>query len=193
MHKIEIYLINDDISKKQNPMTIKMNLYKWDLFRVVNTHEWPCNDAKPNTAYMVTEFDVDKYLNDNSYNIYEYMAEFVLIRDDTKEIIARNYAFPGNFKDVRSISDPKPQLKIGNNKCDNGNHRISLEVKVEKPAIFMHISLKHDKIKKYRLSKNGFMQFEPIQVVQVTFKNPDCLQVVDVADFTTKTLNTFLL
>lgn len=174
-------------------MTVKMNLYKWDDFRVVNSVEWPCNDLKPNAAFLVTEFDVNKYLNENAYNVYEYMAEFLLIKEETGEIISKNYAFPGIFKEVRSIVDPKPVLKITNNKCDKGNHRISLEVKIQSPAIFMHISLNHEVIKKYRLSKNGFMQVEPIQVVQVTFKNPDCEETVNVDNFNFKTLNQFLI
>lgn len=192
-HKLKIYIINDEISDKAKPMTVKMNLYKWDDFRIINTQEWPCTNLKPNSATLVREFDIYKYLSDHTYEVYEYMAEFLLINEENGDIVSKNHAFPGNFKDVKSIADSKPKLKIQTNKCENGNHKVSLEVKIQAPAIFMHISLNHKEIKKYRLSKNGFMQFEPIQVVQVNFKNPDCKQSVTVENFSFKTLNKFLL
>jgi Mannosidase Ig/CBM-like domain len=193
LHKLQIYIINDEISAETKSMTVKMNLYKWDDFRIVNTQEWPCNNLKPNSASLVTEFDIYKYLNDSSYDFHEYMAEFVLINEQNGEIITKNYAFPGDFKDVKAVGDSNPKLKIQTSKCDKGNHKISLEVKIQKPAIFMHISLNHQEIKKYRLSKNGFMQFEPAQIVQVMFKNPNCLETITVENFSFKTLNTFLI
>lgn len=168
-----------------------MNLFRWDDFRILNTHDWHWNMTS-NAANLVKEFDIYKYMTDNTYNVNEYMAEFQLINDSDGEVVSKNYAYPGNFKELKSIGDPKPQLRVSTSKCDKGSHRVSLEIKIEKPAIFMSVAFTHDKIKKYQLSKNGFMQFEPIQVVQVTFLNPSCEQVVNVSNFTVKTLNQFL-
>lgn len=192
LHRVELYAISDEINVEEKPMTIKMNLYKWDDFRVVNTQEWNFN-LKPNDATLVREFDIYKYLKDNRYDVFEYMAEFLLIDDESGNVVSENYAFPGSFKEVKSVADPKIALKLATNKCDKGAHKISLEVKIQSPAVFTYIALMHDSIKKYRLSKNGFMQFEPIQVVQVTFQNPDCQYNITTGNFLIKTLNQFLL
>ena len=168
-----------------------MKLFRWNDFRVLATCDWYYN-MTPNAVTLLNEFDLYKYLHDNSYNENEYMAEFLLIDDEEGSVLSKSYAFPGKFKDVTSVGDPKPQLRISTNRCDRGSHRISLEVKIEKPAVFMAIVFNHDEIKKYRLSKNGFMQFEPIQIVEITFTNPSCLQTITVDNFTFKTLNKFL-
>lgn len=192
LHKLQIFAVSDEIVEQEKAVTVKMNLYKWNDFRVLATCDWHYN-MTPNAVTLLNEFDLYKYMNDNKYNINEFMAEFHLIDDANDAILSKNYAFPGKFKEVKSVGDPKPQLRISTSRCDKGSHRISLEVKIEKPALFMSISFIHDEIKKFRLSKNGFMQFDPIQIVEVTFTNPSCQQKVDVSNFKFKTFNEFLL
>lgn len=193
LKKLQIFIINDVITEKPKTMTVKMNLYKWNDFRIMKTQEWPCNNLKPNAATLLREFDIYKYLNDSSYDVNEYMGELLLIDSENDEVISKNYAFPGKFKDLKAVSDCKPKLIIQTYRCERENHKISLEIKIQSPAIFMFISLKHDVIKKYRLSRNGFMQFEPIQIVQITFKNPNCSQNVTVENFSFQTLNKFIM
>lgn len=174
-------------------MTIKMNLYKWNGFRVVATTSWKSNMTE-NSAQLVKEFDIFKYMDDNKYSIKDYMAAFQLIDDSDSRVVSTNFVFPVSFKEVTSVGNPKPTLKIGSSsKCEKGSHTISLEVKIETPAIFMSVIFNHNSIKEYRLSKNGFIQLEPIQVVQVTFQNPSCENVITADNFVVKTLNQFLL
>lgn len=189
---VHITGISDEINVEPKPMTVKMNLYKWDDFRILNTREWKFN-MTPNAATVVAEFDLVQFLRDNSYDANEYMTEFQLINDEDEKLIFKNFAFPVNFKNVKAVGDPQVDLKIATSRCEKGTHKISLEVKVQAPAIFTHISVVHDDIKKYRLSKNGFMQFEPIQVLQATLQNPDCRSNVTIDHFTVTTLNKFLV
>lgn len=192
LHKLRVYAVSDEINVPPKAVTVKMNLFRWDDFRVLGTCDWQYN-MTPNAVTLLNEFDLYKYMHDNSYDISEFMAEFQLIDDAEDYILSRSFVFPGKFKEVKSVGDPQPQLRISTNKCDKGSHRISLEVKIQKPALFMWIVFMHDEIKKYRLSKNGFMQFEPIQIVEVTFVNPSCQQTINVNNFKFKTLNQFLL
>lgn len=192
LDKLQVYAVSDEIGVEPKAVTVKMNLYRWDNFRVLATREWNYN-MTPNAVTLLNEFDLYKYMNENSFDINEYMAEFRLVDDAEGSVLARSYAFPGKFKEVKSVSDSKPEIKISTSKCGNGTHRISLEVKIQKPALFMWIVLNHSEIKKFRLSRNGFMQIEPIQIVEVTFTNPSCLEVVNASNFQFKTLNQFLL
>lgn len=189
---VHMYGISDEINVETKPMTIKMNLYKWDAFSVVNTQEWKFN-MTPNAATKVTDFEFVKYLSDNSYNINEYMAEFQLINDADESLVYKNYVYPTSFKNVNAVGEPQVDLRIATSKCEKGAHKISLEVKIQAPALFTHISVVHDEITKYRMSKNGFMQFEPIQVVQATLQNPECQFNVTIEHFVVKTLNKFLI
>lgn len=192
LNQLEIYLVSDEIKAKTKKVTVTMNIYKWNDFRVVATKNWKFN-MKPNSAALALEVDMIKYLNDNRFNIYEYSAEFLLFNEGEDQEVSSSHIFPGSFKLLKSVADPKPTLRISTNKCDKGSHMISLEVKLQNPAVFIAITLNHEVIKKYRLSRNGFMQFEPIQVVQVTFTNPNCEQLVEVGNFSAKTLNKYLM
>lgn len=192
LKKLQVFIISDEINVKKKAFNVKMNIYKWNDFRVVRSfsqkYKMVANDAK-----LVFEFDLYQNLTDYSYNINEYMAEFQLVDNETNAVVSNSFAFPGEFKKLQSIGDPKPTLKFSIDRCTKGSHKISLEVSVNSPAIYLSISLVHDKITKYKLSKNGFMQFEPIQVVDVTFENPGCTQEVKVEHFKVFTLNKFLM
>jgi hypothetical protein len=45
---------------------------------------------------------------------------------------------------------------------------------------------------RYGLSKNGFMQFEPVTVVYVTFDNRQCEKTLKEEDFEVMTVNQFM-
>lgn len=191
LNKLQLYVVSDEINVNSKPVTVKMNLYKWNDFKIVKSLNWKCN-MTANAVTFVNELDVTQYMSQNNFDVAEFMTEFLLIEDSTKRVVSSTFAFP-NFKTVKSVGDPKPVLRISSNKCDKNSHKISLEVKIETPAIFMSVHFSHDTIKKYRFSKNGFMQLEPIQIVQVTFVNPNCQQQITSANFSLKTLNQFLL
>lgn len=192
LDELEIFAISDEINAEVKPSTVRMNLYKWDDVRVVNTWNWFFN-MTPNAVTKVRDFDIIQYMSEHRFSVNEFIAEFLLINDEDSNVVSKTYIFPGGFKELTAVADPKIELRIGNNKCDKGSHKVALELKIQAPAIFTYVEFVHEDIKKYRLSKNGFMQFEPIQIVQVTFYNPNCEHTVSVGNFLIKTLNQFLL
>jgi beta-mannosidase len=200
LKKLQIVAISDQIGVVDKPITVRMNIRRFDDFRIVNSLDWHAT-LKANDATLVDEFDIFDYMTHNKYDVNENMAEFLLIDHDdenlddhTENVLSSTFVFPArSFKNLRSVGDPKPELKIAASKCEKGFHKISLEVKIQAPAIFMSITVAHDKIDKHQVSKNGFMQFEPVQVLQVTFPNPQCQQTVTTTNFEVKTLNQFLL
>lgn len=167
-----------------------MNLLRLDDFGVLGTVDWHYN-MTPNAVTLLNEFDLHKYITELSADVNAVVAEFHLI-DDAGKHLAKNFAIPGEFEELSPVYDPKPELRIVSRNCVKGSQRISLEVKTQKPALFTSIVFSHDKIKKYRLSRNGFMQLQPIETVEATFNNPACLQTVDVNNFKIHSLNQFL-
>lgn len=191
LKKVQIYAISDQISAKPEEMLIHMKLYKWSGVRVVKEKIWSFNMTS-NAVSHVDEFDFTQYLKDLKYEAKNYVAEFSLI-DSKDRHISKNYIYPVNFKDVSGVVDPKVQLLIASvSPCNNKLTNISLIVKIEHPAIFVDIQLNHDQIPVYQLSNNGFLQFDPIQTIHLTFENPNCNIDVKNSDFIVNTLNSFL-
>lgn len=168
-----------------------MKLYKWTDIRVVKEKIWSFN-LIPNSVTLVDEFDLLQFLKDNKYEAKNCVAEFTLI-DQSDRQISKNYIFPVNFKEIVGVADPKIQISIASiSPCNYKTTSISLSVKIEKPAVFVDIQLNHQQVPIYQLSSNGFMQFDPIQTIQLTFANPDCSIQVRASDISFKSLNAFL-
>lgn len=202
LKKLQIVAISDEINVDDKPITVRMNIRRFDSFSVVNSLDWHAT-MKANDATLVDEFDILDFMMHNNYDVNEFMAEFLLIENDHDHedlnnhdvtVLSTTFVFPAeSFKNLKSVGDPKVDLKITTNKCEKGLHKIMLDMKIQTPAIFMSITLAHDKIDQYQLSNNGFMQFEPMQVLTVTFPNPRCQQTITESNFVVKTLNQFLL
>ena len=85
LDKLKVYVVSDEINTAEvKPVMVRMNVHKWDSFRVLKTVEWHCN-LTSNSVELLSEFDIYKYLSDNSYNAAEYMVEFQLIENRPSE------------------------------------------------------------------------------------------------------------
>lgn len=70
---------------------------------------------------------------------------------------------------------------------------MNLKISVSAPAIFLYIQLHHPEIEKYHLSKNGFIQVDPVEYVNVTITNPNCSAVVQEEHFKIQTVNDHMM
>lgn len=202
LKKLQIVAISDEIGVEDKPVTVRMHVRRFDDFRVIKSVDWKAT-LKANDATLVDEFDILDYMIHNKLDVNETLAEFYLLdgthvadsfEDRVERILSSTFIFPAeSFKHLKSVKDPKPDLRISSNKCEKNLHAITLEVKIEAPALFMSITLNHAELDKYQVSKNGFMQFEPIQTLHVSFVNEDCQQTVTESNFAVKTLNRFLI
>lgn len=191
MNKLTIYGVSDELNVPAKKMTIKMNIFKWSSFSKVDTVEWKF-DMQPNSVTEVTNIEIFKYMNDKNFDVRECLLMFYLYDDsDNSTAIADNFFFPGNYQNLL-IGYPNLRTTFSSNKCEKGKHQISIEIKIDTPAVFVYITLNHENIKKYRLSKNGFIQVSPIQNVQLTFDNPNCQWNVTNDALNIKTLNKYL-
>ncbi|KAG5671762.1 hypothetical protein PVAND_001941 [Polypedilum vanderplanki] len=191
MNKLTIYGVSDEINVQVKKMTVKMNVFKWNSFNIIDVLEWKF-DMQPNSVTEVTNLEISKYLHDKNFNVRECLLMFYLY-DDSDHItaIANNFIFPGTYQNL-SISDPNLRFTFSSNKCENGKHRTSIEIKIDTPAVFVYITFNHKNIKKYRLSNNGFIQISSIQNVELAFDNPNCQWNITNDALNIKTLNKYL-
>lgn len=168
-----------------------MNLFRLDSFEALGTLNWTY-DILPNEVALLNEFDIYEYLTNNSYNVNEVIAEFHLIDNFDNRTLSKSYAIPGKYENLSSVYDPEPELRIVSSICVTGNHSVSLEIVVTKPALFISIDFVHNNLKKYRLSQNGFIQLEAIRKVEISISNPSCRETVNISSFRIHSLNKFL-
>ncbi|XP_070497078.1 beta-mannosidase isoform X2 [Chironomus tepperi] len=194
LNRLTIYAVSDEINVSPKQMSIKMNVYKWSGTEVVDTMSWTFV-MKGNDVTLVDTIDLYKYMNDKGYDVYEYFMMFYLYEgsQNNSNSVAANFVFPGNYQYLKSMKEPNLSYEFTTNKCENDQHRISITIKIDSPALFVYIVLEHPVIKQYRLSKNGFIQVEPFITVQLTFNNPGCSSSVKADSLKIKTLNKYLM
>lgn len=193
LNKLTINVISDEINVEPKNMTVRMNMHRWSSIEIVETLEWKFN-LTPNAVTKVEALDIYKFMNDKGIDVYKYLLMFYLYDDnDMNTAIDTNFVFPANYQHLKAVKEPNVTAEFSSNKCENSLNRISMTIKTERPALFVHIVLNHPEIKKYKLSNNGFIQVEPVSLVQLTFTNPDCALNVTVDAIDIRTLNKYLM
>lgn len=146
----------------------------------------------PNSAKLVDKFNFADFINTNKYNMHEIYLDF-LLEDENNRTLAQKQFFPSILKETTGIRDTKIQLKLDlTSRCKNDFTNTFFEILVNAPAIFIYIQINHPELQYYTLSKNGFMQNEPIQVVYLAFENPGCSINLQDEHFSVSTLNEFM-
>lgn len=86
------------------------------------------------------------------------------------------------------------QFTIKNEHCDAALSVSSaeIEITVTAPAIFVYVQLKSQQIESYKLSKNGFIQLTPKDLVTITYYNRNCAMAFTNDDIQILTVNDFL-
>lgn len=139
------------------------------------------------------------------------------MKDENNTVLATNFVLLDNIKDSLGIKRPHPKvmnlklyslaLKLNKFLClslkidivrescnsTTSSQEMMLTVNVSAPAIFVYIQLHHPQIENYNLSKNGFIQIEPIENVNITITNPDCSVPVKPEHFRIQTVNDFMI
>lgn len=71
-------------------------------------------------------------------------------------------------------------------------HSANIQTTVSTPAIFVYIKVKSEQIESYKLSKNGFIQVTPKDLVTISFDDPNCTKEFTEEDIQILTVNDFL-
>lgn len=73
------------------------------------------------------------------------------------------------------------------------DHRINIEITVTAPAIFVYVQIKHHQIESYELSKNGFIQLNPVDNTTILFQNRNCAMAISNDNVNILTVNQFII
>lgn len=78
------------------------------------------------------------------------------------------------------------------NACENSSHKIKINIIVQSPALFLYITVS-EKVSRYTVSKNGFIQITASEHIEISFTNPNCSIDIDPAvDVRIITVNDFM-
>ncbi|GAB0088016.1 hypothetical protein DMENIID0001_023910 [Sergentomyia squamirostris] len=117
---------------------------------------------------------------------------YFLLEDKLGKVISTNFIFPEKLKNSYGIIDPHIDVVVASNRCSFSVSQISLEVKARAPAVFVYLQINNSAIESYTLSKNGYIQLEPIQMIRLEFENDNCETVLPRRDIRILTINDFL-
>jgi beta-mannosidase len=196
LKKVDIYCSNDAIGAMDpQKLTIDMKVFKWSSFTVVDEFTWTF-EMPDNLVKLVDTLDLYQFLDTRNLARNEHVVEFIMTGTDREKVLAREFIFPEPIKDAVGVktTPDNVHLRIGHQRCTFNESTISLEIRANAPAIFVYIQLKDSaNIDRYELSKNGFMQLEPINVVHMTFENNLCGVELKETDFEMMTVNQFMV
>ncbi|XP_059621237.1 beta-mannosidase [Phlebotomus argentipes] len=117
---------------------------------------------------------------------------YFLLEDASGRLISTNFIFPEKLRDAQGIVNPHIDVVVASNRCSFSVSQISLEVKARAPAIFVYIQINNPDIKSYSLSKNGYIQLEPIHMIRLEFANENCATTLQKRDIRILTINDYL-
>ncbi|XP_055677414.1 beta-mannosidase [Lutzomyia longipalpis] len=185
---VRIYIVRDSLGVNQT-LTVKLHLYNWGGFDVKLEKSWTLNMME-NTAVLL---DTVNFANIFGSQVMEKSGFiYFLIEDPAHRIISTNFIFPVKLRDAEGIQDPHIDVVIASTRCSFSVSQISLEVKARAPAIFVYLQIYNSEIPRYTLSKNGYIQLEPVQMIRLEFENDNCYTQLVKNDVRILTINDYL-
>ncbi|XP_037954159.1 beta-mannosidase-like [Teleopsis dalmanni] len=175
---VNIFLTCDELEVNTKDLKVFQNIYLWSELYVKNSMNWSVT-LKPNGVHHDKVIPVSTILTDK-FNQNNCFVEYTLQRGSV--VLSRAYYFPSAISSAVGVSDPEIEVEISSKYCQGSVNNVkmnsySLSVIVKKPAIFVYIEIVHKNVVKYKLSRNGYMQMAPTQVVQLEFEYSKCVDI----------------
>ncbi|XP_058443272.1 beta-mannosidase-like isoform X2 [Malaya genurostris] len=190
LKKLELYLIRDTLGPSEH-WSIEVKVHRWDKFVPVDLIAYDSIVVPENTVVKVDTFDIYDRLRQNNRLAKDHLLRIDLYR--SKKKIAENFVFLDKIRNADSISNVSLRLNIVSVNCNKVSNivRISLEVTIDCPAVFVYLELtpENSALKQCQFSKNGFLQFTPIQTVHMQCVDIGCKSKLLSSDITPLTVN----
>ncbi|XP_055904783.1 beta-mannosidase [Eupeodes corollae] len=187
---INLTLVRDDITDTIMEVDVTMNLFLWSELYPKKSITWQA-ELKPNSDHLnkvipLDQIFMDRFTQSNSF------VEFLLSTDAT--VLSRTYHFPSKIKSAVGIMDPDLKVEISSKYCrtESTKNSYSLAIKIQRPALFVYIEIIHSSVTTYTLSKNGFLQLDPIQMVHLEFQSKKCIDLT-LDNIKVTTVNQYML
>uniref|UniRef100_A0A0A1WJB6 beta-mannosidase n=2 Tax=Zeugodacus cucurbitae TaxID=28588 RepID=A0A0A1WJB6_ZEUCU len=172
-----------------------INLYYWD--KLVSRKSFTRDEVLETNSAQQRSVALDEFISP-PFTVKNSFLEITL--SNTKgEVLASTFFLPTNMKNIEGITDPKITAEISWRYCNEDalslKRRIaySLLVRVKSPALYVFIQIVHPKIKRYKLSQNGFIQAEPVKVIHLEYEHPTECMTISNENIKVQTMNQYLL
>lgn len=111
--------------------------------------------------------------------------------DRNNNLISNTWVFLNSLKYAIGIRDPELTFELSELVCRNSLNMYSISISTNYPAFFVYVEIANLDVKRYKLSKNGFLQLSPITVVHLEFESNACIQISK-KDIKILTMNDFM-
>lgn len=171
---LEIFIVRENLKTSRN-YTLFIRLYSFDDLSVV--HEIvQYHEVLPNTVSLVTTFKVGEFLRENNLDRFKHIIKLILRPAENGVTLSRDIVLLNPPKDSKGLSNLKLEKKIVHIYCNQQSNMAiaSIEIKIQKPALFIYLEVTNPAITNYAFSSNGYTQVEPIRIITLEFENPKC-------------------
>ncbi|XP_055589869.1 beta-mannosidase [Uranotaenia lowii] len=190
-NSLDIYAIRDTLGSDEE-YTIEVCIHSWKSFLPVDKISFT-KIVPQNTVVKFDSYDIYKYLEQKSFSREDHML-FVNLYQNNKKI-SDNFVFLNKIK-KSNLPKPTATVSIAASSCNKSNNAVlySLEISTTRPALFVYLELAPEvvSLKKCQFSKNGFLQFTPIQMLYLQCIDIDCKSKLQNNDITLQTINSLM-
>lgn len=194
MRKLDIYLVRDSLGSDE-AWSVEINIHQWNKFMRVDSLSFNSTKVPENTVVRIGSYDIYDHLRQRKLDAKDHLLLINLYRDGSK--IAENFVLLDKIKNAAQIMEPTVRLTIAAVSCNVATNvvHVSLEVVVSSPAAFLYMELtpENSALKQCQFSKNGFLQFTPIQTVHLKCVDVGCKSKLQSSDIDVLTVNELLL
>ncbi|XP_058824394.1 beta-mannosidase-like [Topomyia yanbarensis] len=192
--KLELYVIRDTLGPDEQ-WSVEIKVHRWNTFLPVDLITYDPITVPENTVVKVDTLDIYDRLRQKKRLASDHLLRIDLYRADKK--LAENFVFLDKIRNAVSISNAALKVTIAAVSCNKVSNilRVSLEVTVESPAVFVYLELtpENSALKQCQFSKNGFLQFTPIRTVHMQCVDAGCKAKLQSSDITVLTVNQVML
>ncbi|XP_053698686.1 beta-mannosidase isoform X1 [Sabethes cyaneus] len=191
MKMLDIYLIRDNLGPNET-WSVEIKLQRWDKFMPVDLLSYnPVNVSKNTVIKLVDSFDIYGLMKRKNLDAKEHLLLIDVYRNDKR--FAENFVFLDKIKQATQLANVSLDLNIASVVCKTASNivQVSIEVTVDAPAVFVYLELtpENSALKQCQFSKNGFLQFKPIQTVHMQCVDMGCKTKIQSSDITVLTIN----
>ncbi|XP_067630263.1 beta-mannosidase-like [Eurosta solidaginis] len=195
--RINITLLRDavDIFPDARKYTEVIKIYYWN--KLLEQKRFTRDEILETNSAVQRSVPINEIIS-TPFTVNNSFMELEL-RNSQNEIVAATFFLASNLRHIEGILDPKITAEISWKYCNEGNispKRIvaySLTVHISSPALFVFIQIVHPKIKRYKLSQNGFIQTVPVKIVHLEIEHSSQCMVIENENIKVYTLNKYIL
>lgn len=190
LKKLDLYLVRDTLGSDEE-WSVEVNIHQWNKFMRVGNISFNSRKVPENTVVRIGSYDIYDHLRQAKLDRNDHLLLINLYREGKK--IADNFVLLDQIKNAVQMMEPTVKITIAAVSCNVANNvvQVSLEVAISSPAVFLYMELtpENSSLKQCQFSKNGFLQFTPIQTVYLKCVDIGCKSKLQSNDINVLTVN----